>query len=355
MGPIAGHRINAPIKRAILTVIETSQNRGVSARRSCSLLMIASRQVVRWQGCLREGLGLVDGTPGPKEALHRLLPEEVASITRLACRPEYADLSHRILAVTVWEKGLCFVSFSSVYRVLKAHGLMTARGHRGTHNGRSLAPVRKILTGANQRWCWDISYLPTGEKGIYLFLYLVLDEYSRKALAWRISWLQTSAEAAQLLETALIQENVLDLPEDRRPEVINDRGRQMKAKPIQRLFEDHAMPQLFARPRTPDDNPFIESAFSTAKRVPEYPGRFRDDAEATAYFEKYFDWYNHRHYHSGIDYVTPAQAHQGLRDSIVRRRSVQQQAQRQRRRAENQKVSPQQQQNNRPPALVPVA
>jgi putative transposase len=355
VGPITGHRIDAQIKVAILTVIETSQNGGVSARRSCSLLMIAYRRVVRWQGCRRAGLGLVDGTPGPKEALHRLLPEEDACITRLACLPEYADLSHRILAVTVWEKGLCFVSFSTVYRVLKAHGLMTARGPSGRHNGRSLAPVRKTLTGANQRWCWDISYLSTGEKGIHLFLYLVLDEYSRKALAWRISWVQTSAEAGQLLETALAQENVLDLPADRRPEVINDRGRPMKAKPIQRLFEDHAMPRLLARPHTPDDNPFIESAFSTAKRAPEYPGRFRDDGEATAYFEKYFDWYNHRHYHSGIDYVTPAQAHQGLREAIVRRRSIQQQAQRQRRRAENQKVSPPQQHNNRPPALVPVA
>jgi putative transposase len=279
----------------------------------------------------------------------------VASITRLACRPEHADLSHRILAVTAWEEGRCFVSFSSVYRVLKAHGLMTARGPSGVHNGRSLAPVRQALTGANQRWCWDISYLSTGEKGIHLFLYLVLDEYSRKALAWRISWVQTTAEAGLLLETALALENILDLPEDRRPEVVNDRGRQMKAKPIQRLFEDHAMPRLFARPRTPDDNPFIESAFSTAKRAPEYPGRFRDDGEATAYFEKYFDWYNHRHYHSGIDYVTPAQAHQGLRASIVRRRSVQQQAQRQRRRAENQRISPPQQQNNRPPALFSVA
>ena len=278
MGPIAGHRINAQIKVAILTVIETSQNGGVSARRSCSLLMIAYRRVVRWQGCRRAGLGLVDGPPGPKEALHRLLPEEDACITRLACSPEHADLSHRILAVTAWEQSLCFVSFSTVYRVLKAHGLMTARGHRGAPNGRALAPVRTTLTGANQRWCWDISYLSTGEKGIHLFLYLVLDEYSRKALAWRISWVQTSAEAGQLLETALAQENVLDLPEDRRPEVINDRGRQMKAKPIQRLFEDHAIPRLFARPRTPDDNPFIESAFSTAKRAPEYPGRFRDTA-----------------------------------------------------------------------------
>ena len=355
MGPITGHRLDVPTKLAMLTVIETSQDRGVSARRSCSLLMIAHRRIVRWQGCLRRGQDLIDGKPGPEQAPHRLLPAEEASILRLAGCAENADLSHRILAVTAWEQGQCFVSFSTVYRVLKAHGLMSARGHGGAHNARSMAPVRKELTGPNQRWCWDISYLSTGERGIFLFLYLVLDEYSRKALAWRISWVQTAVEAALLLEHALLQENVLDLPEPRRPEVINDRGRQMKAKPIQRLFEDHAMPRLFARPRTPDDNPFIESAFSTVKRAHQYPGHFRDDADAIAYFEKYFDWYNHRHYHSGIDFVTPAQAHQGLRDSIVRRRSVQQQAQRLRRRAHNQKISPPQPQNNRPPALAPVA
>ena len=60
---------------------------------------------------------------------------------------------------------------------------------------------------------------------------------------------------------------------------------------------------------TPNENPFIESAFSTAKRAPEYPGQFRDDAQAVTYFEGYFDWYNHDH--SAIDYVTPHQAHEG--------------------------------------------
>ena len=75
-----------------------------------------------------------------------------------------------------------------------------------------------------------------------------------------------------------------------------------------------------ARLRTPDDHPFIESAFSTAKCAPEHPSCFRDDREAGACFEKYFDWYNHRHYRSCIDYVTPAQAHQVLREAIVRRR-----------------------------------
>jgi putative transposase len=163
---------------------------------------------------------------------------------------------------------------------------MTGRGPGGAHNGHSKAPVRKDLTGPNQRWCWDISYLMTFQKGVYLYLYLLLDEYSRKTIQWRISWQQTAEESRLLLEGGLVAQNILDLPEDQRPELINDRGRPMKAKPIQRLCEDHHLPQLFARPRTPNDNPYIESAFSSVKRAPEYPGRFLDDGHAVAYFDR---------------------------------------------------------------------
>ena len=336
MGPITGHWLNETTKQAILLVIANAQTAGVSARCSCAILVIAHRRVVRWQARARQGLSLADATPGPREALHRLRPEEIERIAALAKSQAYVDLSHRILAVTAWDQGLFFASFSTVYRILKAHNLMTARGPGGPHNGRSLAPIRKVLTGPNQRWCWDISYLLTFEKGVYLYLYLLLDEFSRKALQWRISWAQTTAESRQLLEAGLVQENILDLPEDQRPEVINDRGRQMKAKPIRQLCEDHQMPQLFARPRTPNDNPFIESAFSTVKRAPEYPGYFLDDRQAVTYFEGYFDWYNNWHYHSAIDYVTPQQAHEGSRGKIVQRRLSQHRAQRLRRRAANQ-------------------
>lgn len=242
-----------------------------------------------------------------------------------------------------------------MYRVLKARDLMTARCPGGRHNGRSLIPVRKELTAPNQRWCWDISYLLTLEKGVYLYLYLLLDEFSRKALHWRIGWTQTATEARLLLEGGFERENILDLPEEQRPELLNDRGRQMKPKPIRQFCEDHHMPQLFARPRTPNDNPFIESAFSTVKRAPEYPGQFLDDRQATAYFERYFGWYNHEHYHSVIDYVTPQQAHAGLREKIVARRLSQQRAQRLRRRAANQRqIGPQQTQNRNPTAAVLV-
>ena len=337
MGPIAGQWINEQTKLEILTVIETSQSQGVSARRSCSLLAIQHRRIVRWQQRTAQGQGLANLTPGPKEALHRVLHEEIDQIGVMARSQEYVDLSHRILAVTAWDKGLFQASFSTVYRVLKEQNLMRSRGPGGAHNGHSKAPVRKDLTGPNQRWCWDISYLMTFQKGVYLYLYLLLDEWSRKAVQWRVSWQQTAEESRLLLEGGLVDQNILDLPEDQRPELINDRGRQMKAKPIQRLCEDHGLPQLFARPRTPNDNPFIESAFSTVKRAPEYPGRFLDDDQAVAYFNRYFTWYDTEHYHSGIDYVTPQQAHQGLRRKIVAQRRSKKLSQRRRRREENQK------------------
>ena len=337
MGPITGQWLKAQTKLEILTVIASSQQQGVSARRSCSLLMIEQRRVLRWQRQSRQGQPLANLRPGPKEPLHRVLPAEIDQIVTLAQSQEYVDLSHRILAVTAWDKGLFQASFSTVYRVLKERNLMTARGPSRAHNGHSKPPVRKDLTGPNQRWCWDISYLPTFQKGEYLFLYLLLDEWSRKAIQWRIDWQQSAEESRRLLEGGLRDQNILDLPEELRPEVINDRGRQMKAKPIQRLCEDHGLPQLFARPRTPNDNPFIESAFSTVKRAPEYPGRFLDDHQAKAYFSRYFTWYDTEHYHSGIDYVTPQQAHDGQRPGIVEQRRVKKLAQRRRRREENQK------------------
>ena len=154
-----------------------------------------------------------------------------------------------------------------------------------------------------------------------------------------VSWNQSAEQSAQLLECALLSENILDLPKDQRPEIINDRGRQMKAKPIKQMFDTHKMAQLFARPRAPNDNPFMESAFSTIKTASQYPERFLDCAEATKYFDRFFAWYNSEHYHSGIDYVTPDQCHRGLRDQIVSQRRASLAKQRNLRKEVNRSIS----------------
>jgi transposase InsO family protein len=320
VGQIKGRWLCEEQKTDILLMIEQAKEKGLTVTRSCVFWRINRRRIVRWRTRRENGQSLENFKPGPRQPVHRLLPEETEAVLMMAKKEEYADLSHRLLTVTAWDLKIFFVSFSSVYRILRAANLMAMRGIQRRHNSRSIPPVRKELTGPNQRWCWDISYLPTYEKRIFLYLYLLLDEYSRKAIAWRISWNQTAEEARYLLEEGLINENILDLPEDQRPEVFNDRGRQMKAKPIKAMFEDHHIPQFFARPRTPNDNPFVESMFSTVKRAPQYPGRFLDLEQAVGYFKCYFPWYNTEHLHSGIDFVTPDQCHLGLRDQIVSRR-----------------------------------
>jgi transposase InsO family protein len=94
--------------------------------------------------------------------------------------------------------------------------------------------------------------------------------------------------ALVLLEDGLQEDNIRDVPEGARPDVINDWGCLMKGKPIQRLCEEHSVPRLFAQPKTPYHNPFIESAFSTLKRAREYLGRFLDVEKATEYLQRYF-------------------------------------------------------------------
>ena len=339
MGKIAGGWLESNQKVEIALSIEAAKDKGISIIRSCRMWVINRRRLSRWRSKLARGQSLENAKPGPKNPVHKLLPAEIAAVLQMATAEQYVDLSHRILTVTGWDLKLFFVSFSSVYRILRSEGLMSMRGKHRHHNGGSLAPVRKQLSGANQRWCWDISYLKTYEKGLFIYLYLLLDEYSRKAINWLVSWNQSAEQARQLLEGALFSENILDLPEDQRPEIINDRGRQMKAKSIKRMFETLQMPQLFARPRTPNDNPFVESAFSTIKTAPGYPTRFLDCEDATKYFQRFFAWYNSEHYHSGIDYVTPDQCHRGLRDQIVSQRRASLAKQRSLRKEVNRSIS----------------
>ena len=91
-------------------------------------------------------------------------------------------------------------------------------------------------------------------------------------IAWRVSRSLTGEEALALIDQAMITENLPAVPEDRLPVVIKDRGTQMKAKEVQQLFKDLGLTQLFTRPRTPNDNPFVEALYATVKTAPNVSG-----------------------------------------------------------------------------------
>jgi transposase InsO family protein len=298
-----------------MEVIRESKEKGVPRSRTCELLQIEDRRIRHWFARTT----LADGTPGPQHAPHALLPQEREAIVAMAKDERYVDDSHRVLAAKGVDSGSIAVSASTVYRVMRSEGLTTDRSGRSHRNGNSRKPDRPELTGPNQRWCWDISYLRTLVHGIFLYLYVLLDEYSRKVVAFRISWSLANAEGKELIDEGIEKEGLT--PEHvRMLELFNDRGTQMKAKPFKNFLHDLGIRQRFARPRTPNDNPFVESLFGTAKGAPEYPGEFVDDVSGITYFTAFFDFYNNVRLHGKIGYVTPAQRHCGEDKAILSRR-----------------------------------
>jgi transposase InsO family protein len=304
--------VSAETKKAIMAVIIESKAKGVRRSRTCELLQIEERRVRRWFS--RPVLS--DRKPGPEHAPHALLFEERQAIIAIAKDEVYVDDSHRVLTAKCVDAGSFAVSASTVYRVMRKEGLTTDRSGRSHRNGNSRKPDRPELTGPDQRWCWDVSYLRTKVPGIFLFLYALLDEYSRKIVAFRISWNLSHAEGKELINEGIEKEG-LTLEQVAILALFNDRGAQMKAISFKRFLEGFGISQKFARPRTPNDNPFVESLFATTKGAPEYPGEFVDDVEALAYFTAYFDFYNNVRRHGEIGYVTPVQRHSGEDKAIL--------------------------------------
>jgi hypothetical protein len=96
----------------------------------------------------------------------------------------------------------------------------------------------------------------------------------------------------------------------------------MRAATLESRLEELGVLRSFSRPRVSNDNPYSESLFRTVKFRPDYPSRpFDSKAEACEWVAAFVVWYNHRHRHSGIKFVTPHQRHSGAAIAICRERT----------------------------------
>ena len=95
-----------------------------------------------------------------------------------------------------------------------------------------------------------------------------------------------------------------------------DRGTSMRSKPVAALLVDLDVAKSHSRPYVSDDNPFSEAQFKTLKYRPDFPARFGCLADARAFCQQFFPWYNDQHQHSGIGYMTPHSIHYGTAKAI---------------------------------------
>jgi transposase InsO family protein len=313
------------VRQEIVGVVAYAKASGIAKYQTCELLQIHVRRIERWEARQKQSGNMDYRKPGPTKALHAIMPAEQQALVDFVGHEETIDYSFQMLALKGAEQGLFFMSASSVRLILQDTGLGDDRTGR-RRLGAGAKPNRpEELTGPNQCWCWDLSYLKTDVLRVFWYLYVMLDEWSRKVIAWRVSRSLACEEALRLIDDAILAENLLEAPENQMPVVVNDRGSQMKAKEVKQMFTDMGLTQTFSRPRTPNDNPFVESLLGTVKTAPVYPGWFPYDDESVVqeYFGKYFPWYNNEHYHSRIGYVTPVQKHMGQAEAIIAERKRQ--------------------------------
>jgi putative transposase len=178
-----------------------------------------------------------------------------------------------------------------------------------------MSPRRKVpeptsftATGPNQVWSWDISYCPSAVRGQHWYLYLVLDIYSRKIVAWEVHDAESGLLAKQLIERALLREGCWHKP----PVLHSDNGAPMTSHTLRARLAELGMPMSHSRPRVSNDNPYSESLFRTLKYCPAWPSKgFASLADVRDWMLAFERGYNSQHLHSGINFVTPNVRHAG--------------------------------------------
>ena len=203
-------------------------------------------------------------------------------------------------------------SESTIYRVLRAEDLLTRRGRVKAPVVRHVAA--QIAHGPNQVWSWDITYLPTTVRGRFLFVYLILDVWSRKIVAAHVYDTECATHAATLFERTCHRATL-----DPRGLVLHaDNGGPMKGSTMVATLERLGVLPSFSRPRVSNDNPLSEALFRTLKYCPMYPARpFGDLDAANTWVTAFVQWYNHVHQHSAIRFVTPEDRHTGRELAIL--------------------------------------
>jgi putative transposase len=295
---------------------------GARARKVAALLGVGLTTLQRWR---RQFSGNGDGLDGrkgsPRLVSHRLTDEERQRILLTCNEPEFAALPPGQIVPVLADRGIYIGSERSFYRVLHAHGQAHRRGRaRPPQDPRPVPRLR--ASGSNQVWSWDITYLPTSVRGVWFYLYLVIDVWSRKVVAWDVAERENPAIAADLVSRACLRERISK--GRRQPLTLHaDNGNAMRAATLESRLEELGVLRSFSRPRVSNDNPYSESLFRTAKYRPDYPRRpFASKDDACRWVSSFVDWYNHRHRHSGIKFVTPHQRHNGDAVEICRQRAV---------------------------------
>jgi len=281
----------------------------VSRARACEALCLS--RTGTYPRNRRPGGGSTPPRPQPRQ----LSEAERQAVLERVNSERYQDASVRVIHARELNEGRMMPSVSSIYRILR--GEDQTRERRPQRPPQHHAVPRIVTTRTNQCWSWDISKLPTIERGVYLNLYQVLDLFSRYPVAWMVSRKENAALAQHLFAQAFQAHGI----EPGTLVIHQDRGAPMIAHSYRDFLAECGVRRSYSRPRVSNDNHFSESAFKTLKYSPGYPGRFNDIDHARRWMRGFIADYQHRP-HAGLAFYTPADVFEGRVDTVHARRQA---------------------------------
>ena len=298
-------------RQMILELINEAETSGARLEAAADITGISARTVTRWRQSDDD-----DQRKGPPlPPANKLNEQERTKIVDVANSIPFRDMSPKQIVPKLADQGIYIGSESSFYRVLKDQHMLKHRqpSKPATHK----RPKEHMATGPCQVWSWDITYLRSPVRGMFFYLYMIVDVWSRKIMAATVFEEESMDLSSMLIAHTCVTHGV-------KPESLvlhSDNGGPMKGSTMQATLLNLGIIPSFSRPMVSDDNPYSEALFRTMKYRPGYPSKpFENLAHAQDWVDEFVSWYNTRHLHSAIRFVSPDDRHYGREQLILANR-----------------------------------
>jgi transposase InsO family protein len=237
---------------------------------------------------------------------------------------DHPALSPRELAVKITDEQQIFISESSVYRILKAQGLITTPAHILLSAAKEF---KQKTCFVHEMWQTDFTYFKVVGWGWY-YLSTILDDYSRFIVHWELCKTMAAEDVERCIGEAMTKAH---LGAEQRPRLLSDNGSCYIAQDLKAYLKRVGVRHIHGRAQHPQTQGKIERYHRSMKNVVKLEHYYCPE-ELTAALSRFVHYYNHERYHESLDNVTPADVYLGKREQILKKREkIKQQTLKQRR------------------------
>ena len=298
-----------------LEIIRIVEGSAIGVKRTLRELDINRSTFYSWyERYLKRGAdGLADRTSHRRQFWNAIPPWVKTKVVETAL--DHLDKSPRELAQYLTTTEKYFISESSVYRILKFHGLITSPTYTVlSAKDKFDQPTTRI----NQLWQTDFTYLKIIHWGWY-YLSTVMDDYSRYILSWRLCSGMSTEDVKATIDDAIGVSGVDHVYINHRPRLLSDNGPCYISGDLKKYLANQGFTHTRGKPYHPMTQGKVERYHRSMKNVLLLDNYYSPD-DLIAEIGKFVDHYNHQRYHESLNNVTPADVYMGRAAEILAQR-----------------------------------